>query len=214
MRIAVSQRVHEIPAYRERRDCIDQRWAHVLESLGLVPVPLPNGLQDPQRWALELCVQGLLLTGGNDPGHAPGAADVAPERDRSETVLLDLAHANGLPVLGVCRGLQVLNGYCGGGLGRLPGHVASRHRLRRSGAAARLLGFLPDGVEVNSFHGLGIAAADIAAPLLPVLLDDAGYVEAAEHRHLRWAGIMWHPEREPALTALDRQLLTSIFQTP
>jgi gamma-glutamyl-gamma-aminobutyrate hydrolase PuuD len=211
MRIAVSQRVDAWPERGERRDALDQRWAPLLEGLGLLPVPLPNGLRSPVAWAQALGIQGLLLSGGNSLADEPVQPDQAAERDRSEADLLDLAGALDWPVLGVCRGFQRLNAYLGGTLRALPGHVAVRHPLHRSGVAARWLAHLPDGLDVNSFHSQGFALADLAPSLQPVLQDAQGHVEAAEHRQRRWAGILWHPEREPALHDTDRHLLTRLF---
>jgi len=212
MRIAVSQRADEVSSYCERRDALDQRWAARLESLNLTPVPMPNGLQDPQAWARSLGIQGLLLTGGNDLGGLSAHGSGAPERDRSESLLLDLACTECWPVLGVCRGMQMLNKYLGGELAPITDHVAVRHLLLRSNQPTRLFGGLSASMEVNSFHGFGIAADMLAQPLLPVLHDAQGFIEAAEHRHLPWAAVMWHPEREPALSATDQALLANLFK--
>jgi putative glutamine amidotransferase len=207
MRIAISQRADDIAGRDERRDSLDQRWAARLEALGIVAVPLPNGLADPAAWCRALGIEGLLLSGGNDLGDAP-------ERDDSENLLLCIARAEAWPVLGVCRGLQLMNRHLGGRLVPIEQHVAVRHRLKRSAGTARLLGALPDGLEVNSFHGQGLPADGLAAELRSVLVDDGGFVEAAEHRQLSWAGVMWHPEREAAFGTADRALLSAVFGMP
>ncbi|MBI3345968.1 MAG: gamma-glutamyl-gamma-aminobutyrate hydrolase family protein [Burkholderiales bacterium] len=214
-RIAVTMRVDDHAAYGERRDALDQRWIGLLQSLGLTPVPAPNALADLGDWTRSLGIAGLLLTGGNDVG-LPGLHEAsAPERDGSEGRLLELAREQHWPVLGVCRGLQMINVHCGGGLSAVDGHVAIRHEVLDSPAVVPR--FFARGIagaasrQVNSFHGCGIAAADLATDLVPIYRDAQGWIEAVEHRLLPWAGLMWHPEREPALDAADRHLLNQLF---
>ena len=103
--LAVTQRVAVLPDRGERRDCLDQAWSRFLSACGLLPVLMPN----VTSVALELCAQtnvaGLLLTGGNDLAAVGGDA---PERDATENALLDMAEQQHLPVIGVCRGMQLL----------------------------------------------------------------------------------------------------------
>lgn len=212
MRIAISQRVNYIAAYAERRDCLDQQWAALLERLGHLPVPIPNGLNDPTAWATNLQIEAFLLTGGNDLEPAGDSSTSAPERNRCERLILEHASAHRLPVLGVCRGSQMINSFLGGSIVPVPGHVASRHQLTRTTEPARLLKSLPSQTEVNSFHNFGVDARGLAASLIPLMVDRQGFVEAAEHRNLPWAQIMWHPEREAWPSALDISIFNDIFK--
>lgn len=209
--IAVTMRVDVHAAYGERRDALDQRWMILLQSLGLLPVPVPNGLARLDDWVQALGISGLLLTGGNDVGLPGGRTASAPERDGTEGRVLVLARQRRWPVLGVCRGLQMMNVHCGGGLSAVDGHVAVRHDVL--GVPDALPRFFAHASTraVNSYHGCSIAAPDLAAELAPVYQDAQGWIEAVEHRQLPWAGIMWHPEREPALDAPDRHLLNQLF---
>jgi len=103
--VAVTQRVAVEPRHGERRDCLDQAWTRFLLACGLTPMPAPN----QQEAALALCttapVAGIVLTGGNDLAAYGGDA---PERDATEGALIDLAARRGWPVLGVCRGMQMI----------------------------------------------------------------------------------------------------------
>src|SRR5580698_10911742 len=102
--IAITQRVAVIPQYGERRDCLDQAWARFIAACGLLPLALPNIPEVALSLFRNVDVAGLLLTGGNDLAALGGDA---PERDATENALVDDAEARGLPVLGVCRGMQL-----------------------------------------------------------------------------------------------------------
>lgn len=216
--ILLSQRVAEIASYGERRDCLDQKWSSLIEACGFCPVPVPNTLSDPVAWAGTFHVRGILLTGGNDIATLPGAGNVAPERDRTEHELLRWAESTHLPVLGVCRGLQMINMYCGGSLKPAEGHTAVRHLLQWVPSEAGPPGTpFADTVlrfassEVNSFHDFAVTIDSIPSSLRP-LLRCGEVIEAFVHRSLPWAGFMWHPERENPFDERDIELIRGQFQ--
>ena len=208
MRIAITQRVADLPDRGERRDCLDQRWALLLESLGMQMVPVPNGLRDPLAWAEACQIDGLILSGGNDLLSLPDPVNPAPERDHTETLLLEWAETRRLPVLGVCRGMQMINQYCGGTLRRLEGHVAVRHELICAPGDPIFANF----EEVNSYHDRGLMPDDLAPALRSRSRAADDSVEALSHRELPWIGIMWHPEREQPFHKADLQLLEQLFR--
>lgn len=209
MRIAVTQRVEWVLGYNERRDCLDQQWATLLEQLDLDMIAVPNGLKDPQGWAARQQVAGLVLTGGNDLAHLPGASRSAPERDSTERALLSLASRNQLPVLGVCRGMQMLNVFLGGSLIPVANHVAVRHSVSALNDNPLFKAYR----EVNSFHDWGIGEGDLAPDLSAQVCAGDGTIEAFTHHHLPWTGLMWHPEREISFNPLDIQLIRKLFET-
>ncbi|MGA2371934.1 MAG: gamma-glutamyl-gamma-aminobutyrate hydrolase family protein [Candidatus Korobacteraceae bacterium] len=193
--VAITQRVSVVPAYGERRDCLDQAWTKFLAACGLLPVLLPNVTEA----ALALCeatgIAGLVLTGGNDLVVLGGDA---PERDAVESALLEWAERRGLPVLGVCRGMQVIQQRFGVPLRRVEGHVTQRQVIQVDGKPR----------EVNSYHCF--AAFDSRPPLGVWAIADDGVVKAVRHSAQPTTGIMWHPERcvpfSPADVALFRQV--------
>src|ERR1019366_1410593 len=98
-------------------------YARSLEGAGLIPLVVPP-LTDPTRAAEILdAAAGLLLTGGEDvdpkrygaPPH-PKLGEINPLRDATEIALLEAARSRRLPVLAICRGIQLLNVAYGGTL--------------------------------------------------------------------------------------------------
>lgn len=195
--LAVSQRVDVIAGRDERRDALDQNLARWLLAAGCLPAPVPNALagvsdHDLEDWLAHIHPAAIVLSGGNDLGEAP-------ERDATERRLLDWAASRRLPVLAICRGMQMMGVHAGGTLVEVHGHVRTRHRLDGD----------YDGMSVNSFHRFALADAPPGFRVLAQAED--GTIEAIQHNTLPWLGWMWHPEREaafaPELLSALRNLL-------
>ena len=182
MTIAVSQRVVFDLKTGERRDALDQRWPQFLEQAGLFGVPVPNCEELLPSFLRRIRPRGVLLTGGNDLASLGGDA---PERDAVEASLIGYAKSNDLPLLGVCRGMQIIQAQFGVPLARVEGHVAPAQRIEFEGRE----------IDVNSYHGFGSCESAPGLKVCGRSID--GVVKAV--RAGRMLGIMWHPERiEPA----------------
>jgi len=201
MKIAITQRVVDVAELHERRDSLDQRWARFIARLGGVPLPLSNLVTDVAGYLAALDPACVILSGGNDIFSLAGAHDVAPERDRFEIQLIDVCIASHIPLIGVCRGMQLLNLYLGGGLRRVEGHVSTRHKIFVEGPAR----------TVNSFHNWGMEVGDLAPELISTAVAEDGIIEAFTHRSILCSGLMWHPEREAELCLRDAELFQEFF---
>ena len=179
-------------------------------------------LSDPEQAVQDaLTCDGLLLPGGGDmdpkfygQARIPACGEPNLLRDAAEPLLLRAFLAADKPVLGICRGIQVMNAVLGGDLYQdikpfehLPhnGHWAKVHTVtvRRGTLLSRILG--QDTVLVNSQHH---QAVDRVAPgfTLAALSED-GIVEAIEKPDARFClGVQWHPEwlsdADPAMQGL------------
>jgi N5-(cytidine 5'-diphosphoramidyl)-L-glutamine hydrolase len=204
-RIGLTMREMEAPNHMERRDALAQDWGRFLAwSLPEAAwLPIPNLGEDATAFADRWALTGLILTGGEDIG-------VAPRRDATERALLGAFLERDLPVLGVCRGLQLLWTEAGGELQRGTQHVATRHAVRAQG---HLDNVVEDGLvrEVNSYHAWCLKPRVPAPGHSVVWRGDDGSVEGFVDG--RVVGVMWHPEREPALDDMDRRLLRWLFLT-
>ncbi|GLV48830.1 hypothetical protein TJA_19330 [Thermus sp. LT1-2-5] len=195
-------------------------YLKALAHHGLAYVLLPP--QPPE--ALEPILphlDGLLLPGGGDvdPGHYgerphPKLGEVSPERDAHELFLARYAAEKGLPTLGVCRGVQVMNVALGGSLYQdLPSQGFAQvdhyqksppptlaHDLRQV-AESPLSNLFPERFPVNSYHHQGIKA--LGRGLKPIAMAPDGLVEAvALTGHPLFLGVQWHPELLPDHWAL------------
>lgn len=210
--IGLTQRVSIVESYGERRDCLDQAWTVLLARAGYLPVPIPNRTSDMASFVDALGLQGLVLTGGNDLEGLAGAENIAPERDALEHTLLDLAAVRKIPVLAVCRGLQMLIVHYGGMLQQVQvqGHVAHDHAIVVATGAPDVLA---ECEAVNSFHNFGAWPDDVGTELEVLATASDGSVEAARHSSLPQFGIMWHPERPPH-GEHNTRLLDFVFSNP
>lgn len=204
--VAVSQRVDVLAERAERRDALDQQLVQWLAQAGLLAVPVPNALgassgdrettaQKLDAWLTAIRPQAIVLSGGNDIGEAP-------ERDATEWQLLDWAQAKYMPVLAICRGMQMMGIWAGAELKPVDGHVRTRHPLHNS--AGESLG------TVNSYHRFALAEAPAGFVALAHAAD--GTLEAMRHARLPWLAWMWHPERELPFDKMHLDELNHLLQ--
>lgn len=191
--VAVSQRVDAYPDRNERRDALDQRLCAWLVAADYVPTPVPNGLglEGLRIWLSAVRPKAIVLSGGNDIGEAV-------ERDNTERQLLVHAQGCSLPLLGICRGMQMMAVWAGGVLKPVIGHTGTRHAL-----SGEMVG------EVNSFHNYSLRTCP--AGFLVTATAEDGCIEAMRHESFAWEGWMWHPEREADYQSRDTHRLKALF---
>jgi putative glutamine amidotransferase len=193
--VGITTRVEE-HAYgdaTERRDALDQQWSLFLASCDLVPIPISNNSGIALSLIKIVPLVGIIFSGGNTLQNYGGTA---PERDATEKEILAYATSASLPILGVCRGMQMIQHYFRGSLEKVPHHIGQPHCLR-------------SGRTVNSYHAYG---SRIAAPMFDVkeyAEDDP--IEEIAHKTLPIHGIMWHPERTSPVDAQDIALFKRHF---
>lgn len=195
-------------------------YIRALEAMGLAPVLITPAHSAPAIEALVEACCGLVLTGGEDVDPAcygeepsPALGATIPARDRMEFRALSCALERKVPVLGICRGCQLLNVHFGGTLYQdidteRPGDLLHEQREpwgKRSHSAtvhpgSRLHEIVGgEDLFINSFHHQ--AVKKVGDGLRVVARADDGLVEAIEHEEHPWLlGVQWHPERNEAAT--------------
>lgn len=218
----------------ERWEAVRSTYTAAVLAAGGLPLILPiASAESPLLAAYLAAVDGLLFSGGEDvdPAHYgerldPRCGAIDPERDAFELALARAALTRGVPTLGICRGLQLLNVAAGGSLyqdlacrpGTLDGHDAphaERRRLAhpvviRPGSRLHAVLGLTESPVTSTHHQAvkGLAPGFTAGAECP----EDGLVEAVEDPSRPFLlAVQWHPERmageHPAHLALFRWLV-------
>lgn len=190
-------------------------YTQAVEFAGGIPVVIPYPTDELTLGDLVTRLDGLLLTGGEDVdptnyGEEPhlGLGNVVPERDKLEIALAQMTRGQGKPILGICRGMQLVNVAYGGTLyqdlnRQHKGHIqhsqkAARnhlsHRVKLDGKSKLVKCFGGETtIKVNSFHHQAVKT--VAPTLKAVAWDAEGLIEGIESKEGPFVlAVQWHPE--------------------
>lgn len=220
----------------EKKGRLDRQYhdyAEAVAEAGGAPFWIPP-LADKEALERILDVlDGLLLTGGGDleawrfgEEPHPSLSGVQPWRDEAELYLYRRAREKGLPILGICRGCQVINVAEGGSLiqdipSLVPGSLAHQQTLPADEASHsvqvegesllhRILGV--DALGVNSFHHQAVGRVGEGLRATAKSPED-GVVEAVEGRSGSFLlGVQWHPERMVKKAPLMKRIFAAFVE--
>jgi len=209
--------------WNQRADLLPAQYAEAVSAVGGVPVLLPPSELAGAAEAAVARLDGLVISGGADvdPDRYgaephPRTANWRPDRDAWETALLDAAAAVDLPVLGVCRGMQLMAVHAGGSLDQHTPDLVGHEKHSPGGdefgevavttsSGSRVAALVGDSIAVNCHHHQSVAdhpgfeASARAAD---------GTLEAMEAPGDRFCvAVQWHPE-----TAADVGLLAGLVE--
>ena len=193
------------------RIALNTAYVRALSRAGLVPVIVAPTLDPGCAVQILAAVSGLVLTGGEDVDPAryraaphPKLGEIDPQRDAVELALIAGARQRGLPILAICRGIQILNVALGGTLyqdlsSERPGPLDHADARARHGLAVEPGSLLERTLRartasVNSRHHQAIR--DLAPALRATARADDGLIEGVETvDRAPWTlGVQWHPE--------------------
>ena len=221
------------PEDDEGRYALSAQYVTSVRRAGGCPVLLPP--EEPDIGGLLQRLDGLILSGGGDidPARYGGLPDetiygVSIKRDQSEIDAVQYAILSRLPLLGICRGIQIINVALGGTLmehlpnivgdavkHQLPGREVIDHSVRLVGDSLIAKIFGQDEFNVPSSHHQAIK--QLASPLKVVATSQDEIIEAvemAEHpsrgSHPFFIGVQWHPERSTDL--LQQKLFDHLIE--
>lgn len=186
-----------------------------IEVAGGIPIVIPPVNNPSQMYNLLSRIDGLLFSGGADinplywgEDPLPGLKGINPERDAVEMLAVRLAYDQGIPMLGICRGIQVLAAALGGSVYQdtaseqegnyvikhsqdAPRHTATHFvGATDDSLVANLLG---NRFAVNSFHHQSVK--DTGPKMRATAYSADGVIEAIESNEMKSIiGVQWHPE--------------------
>lgn len=197
--VAYSQRMDYIDSHKEWRDNIDQRIPKMIENLGGIPIGIPNDLVSIANYISTVSPKFIILTGGNTVSsvlyNKNGHYQPTYNRDMTEYKLIEYAIHTQTPLIGICRGMQIINTYFGGKLVDVKSHLG-KHSI--------VIGKHNKHYLVNSYHNQGVNASSLADCLNGVAWSVDKIIEVLQHKvYKQIIGLQWHPEREPVFTELD-----------
>lgn len=181
--------------YGEKTDVMESSYIRYFTELGYVPLAVSNFIKNTDIFFEKSDISAVVLTGGGslptkyydkDYGY-----DIQKNRDLKETELIKLCLKNNVPLLGICRGMQFINGYFGGKVLQLSGL-----KEERPTGKDHIVCFKEQTLIVNNYHNDGIYKHDLSPKLISVYEDTVnGTVESFISQKYRILGVQWHPER-------------------
>jgi putative glutamine amidotransferase len=208
-----------IPTYLEKHgrlmeNMIGYDYVRSVINNGAIPLLIPFTREKNLLNKYIDEIDGLLLPGGDDldpqsynQKNSGLSLNVSPDRDFIEFYLLEKALENRIPLLGICRGCQLINVFLGGTLyqdiaqehGSIRDHVNGdkpldflSHEVKIEKNSAFFDIYKSERIKVNSRHHQGIR--DLSSDLIAVGWSDDGIIEAVENSELGISALQWHPE--------------------
>lgn len=184
MFIGISQRLLLNESYYELREALALEWGAFFKTnlQGFLPLPLSYKL-DFKAYAPHL--KGVILSGGNDL-NSLNPNELSLKRDAYETKIISYCFKKELPLLGICRGAQMIAQHFNSTLKPCQNHIGTHQITTKKGE-----------FEVNSFHNFCIENLGENLKALAFTKDQS--IEAFRHKKKHIYGIMWHIEREKGL---------------
>lgn len=209
-------------------------YPDAIRQSGGIPLLIPATTDESILEACLNVVDGVLFSGGDDidplrygESQVWQCGDICPLRDEYELTLARLTLKRGLPVLGICRGIQLLNVALGGTLyqdlpSQLPGCMA--HRQHQVSTYVSHTASIPSGsrlhdiygadeIHVNSHHHQALKA--LGQGLIATAVAPDGVIEGVEMPdHPFFVGVQWHPEKlvQRPVNAAHKHLFEAFVQ--
>lgn len=201
-RFGITMRITNAVGYDEPRDTIASDWNEYM--LSAFPdsqfIYIPNIEKNVAAYIDELNINVLILSGGDDLG-------VYPRRDITETLALEHAIKKQIPVIAICRGLQLVHTYFGGKL-----EVGSEKVIKEHRATKHLINIESFVREVNSYHTNYLNEESVSDKFeIFARCKSDNSVEGIRNKNI--LAMMWHPERDVEIVEWNRLLIEKFLKS-
>lgn len=200
-RFGITMRETMAPNYFEPRDTIAQDWSKYMGTAFpnsqylFVPNSGQRAVDFVKKWDLNI----LILSGGDNLG-------ISKNRDHTEQILLQYALENNIPVIGVCRGLQLIHTFFGGSIKKGDEKFVSQHR-----ATKHTIEIEGQSFNVNSYHENILVKETVHAKLKVFATCSTDQsVEGLHNENI--LAMMWHPERDEKMSEWNRELIVNFLE--
>ena len=196
-KFGISMRVTNSNDYNESRDSISIDWSNYMISSfpSSQFLFIPNIQKNVRDYIQSYEINTIILTGGDD-------LNSQSRRDKTELILIEYALQNKIPIIAVCRGLQLVHKYFGGLLVKGDKKFIQEHKVKKHTV------YLDDGSsrKVNSYHSNYIKEQTISSKFeIFARCKTDNTVEGLKSERI--LAMMWHPEREKKIEDWNKELI-------
>ncbi len=196
VKIGITSNIKEY--YKGYIDFLDHYWIDYFGKKKSDYNLIPNNIYLSEKILKKINL--LILTGGND---IISNKKESLTRNKIEKNLIKKAIKKKIPILGICRGAQLLNISFGGKIKKVRNQMRTRHNIyitKNDIIKKKIL-------NVNSFHNFGIKKNNLSKKFVKIAFDKENNIEMFVSKKHKIIGVMWHPERED-----NKKILTDLIK--
>ena len=191
LKIGLTQNIKK--HFKNYIDFSDHYWIQAFSKKNINLILIPNHKKMSETILKEINL--LILSGGNDVLSREKTTII---RNAVELNLIKKSVKKKIPILGICRGAQLLNLFFGGKISKINNHMNTRHQIFFDDK--KILN--QEKLIVNSYHNYGIVKNNLSKKFKILAIDKNENIEMFMSKKNRIIGSMWHPEREKNLNYL------------
>ncbi len=206
----ISVRNDYIMSRSENRDSIDTEIYNLISEINLIPFLIPNEIKFISNLDTLIdhkIIRCAILSGGNDLSilEDKGGTNIYSKRDEVELNLIKFCLKNKIPIIGICRGFQLIASYLGAEINRVNNHINSIHEIKFHNS--------PLIIKVNSFHSFGLKNNNLPSNINIIGCHQKDNTIECFSTELPFRSInfMWHPERKNGCREETKKLIKSFL---